>query len=162
MQEVWKEVVGFPSYLVSNLGRVKRLKMIISSANNRKGFVVYSERMMKGNFNTDHGWNVSITSPEGKTYRTTIARLMLTAFDRLPLENEVVRHLDDNKHNQNLINLSWGTQKQNVHDALRNGIFPRGERDVKSKLTNKDVLAIRKEYVFGSSTFGIYALAKEV
>jgi HNH endonuclease len=46
---------------------------------------------------------------------------MLRAFDRRPRKGEVARHLDDNFWNNRLANLKWGTQKDNVADAIRNG-----------------------------------------
>ena len=51
-----------------------------------------------------------------------VHRLVLMAFDRMPEEGELCRHLNDDKTNNNLENLKWGTPQENTDDAIRNGI----------------------------------------
>lgn len=53
------------------------------------------------------------------------------------------RHLDDNRLNNNLSNLAWGTQKQNAEDRDRNGKTYRREKHPNHKLTNEIVGFIR-------------------
>lgn len=53
----------------------------------------------------------------------------------------IIRHYDDNKDNNHISNLVVGTQKENIHDAIRNGHRDRGGRThtlvVYDKLTNE-------------------------
>lgn len=60
-----------------------------------------------------------------------------------PAPGMVVRHLDDDRQNYRLDNLSWGTQEDNTRDAIRNGRTPRGERNGNSKLSDFDRWFIR-------------------
>lgn len=57
----------------------------------------------------------------------------------------VIRHLNDIPDDNRLDNLKIGTQKENMKDAMKNGITPRGEQLPQSKLTEKDVLLIRRK-----------------
>jgi hypothetical protein len=56
-----------------------------------------------------------------------------------------VCHRDGNKSNNCADNLYWGTRKQNIADNIRMGIHPLGEAHGMAKLTDKQVLAIRKD-----------------
>jgi hypothetical protein len=71
-------------------------------------------------------------------------------------------HDDNNKLNNNESNLYWGTSKQNHKDKIKHGTDPKGERNPFAKLSNTDVIQIRKlcERGFTHSTianmFGVY------
>ena len=49
---------------------------------------------------------------------TKVHRLVLTVFEREPIEDEICRHLDGNPDNNNISTLQWSTQKQNQHDRV--------------------------------------------
>lgn len=57
----------------------------------------------------------------------------------------VIRHLDDNPLNNHVDNLRWGTQKQNMEDARKNGKL-RGSscKASRAKLSKKDLILIFK------------------
>lgn len=52
-------------------------------------------------------------------------------------------HRDGNPKNNRLVNLYWGTPRDNTHDSIRHGTFARGERSGKAKLTESAVRVIR-------------------
>lgn len=52
-------------------------------------------------------------------------------------------HWDGNPANNNLTNLRWGTQSENMMDRVRHGTSNRGERNGKTVLTEENVLEIR-------------------
>ncbi len=56
------------------------------------------------------------------------------------------RHLDGNAENNNFRNLAWGTHQQNIDDRNSHGTSNQGERQGSHKLTEKDVLEIRRIY----------------
>lgn len=57
----------------------------------------------------------------------TIHRLVAETF--LPNPNELlqVNHIDGNKHNNNIDNLEWCTQKYNIQEAWRMGLAKQGK-----------------------------------
>lgn len=61
-----------------------------------------------------------------------------------------VRHFpDNNRANNTLSNLSWGSPKENGLDKISHGTSCRGENSGKSKLTEKDVLYARELFKKG-------------
>jgi hypothetical protein len=73
-----------------------------------------------------------------------VHRLVLSAFVGPCPEGCITRHLDDDRTNNHLTNLRWGTQVENVQDARRNG-----RRH--SKVSEQDVLEIRRRASSGES-----------
>jgi len=99
MNEEWRNIVGFDDYKISTLGRIYRISTgrYIKSKN--------AEVWLGDKF-------------------CQVGRLMLETFVCPPPDKDSkARHLDDNRENNILSNLAWGTQKDNIHDALRNGVF---------------------------------------
>jgi len=142
MDEFWKDIPGFPNYQISNLGRVKRLKLVQPHPRNPNKTRTYSEKIKKNTFSRSNGWVVGLSAGRVET----VARLLLTAFIRPPAKDEIARHLDDDKHNQSLENLAWGTHKDNMEDSGRNGRRAVGSRLPISKLSEEKVLKIRELY----------------
>lgn len=68
-------------------------------------------------------------TPHGEVYlrvhgrKWSLSRLVATVWvhNPKPSKYDIVMHLDNNKFNNNFINLRWGTQKQNIQQALREG-----------------------------------------
>ena len=66
------------------------------------------------------------------------------AYGSIP-EGMVVMHSCDNKLCVNPDHLSVGTQSENILDSIRKGRTPVGEDRPESKLTNDQVISIRKD-----------------
>jgi hypothetical protein len=121
--EIWKPIYsdypGFPDYRVSNLGRVKR---IAAPRKFKSGFAIPGEHLLKAT-----NAEVSLKDRSGKFVYCQVGRLVLQSFVRDPPNvDSKARHLDDNRKDSSLLNLDWGSQADNVHDAVRNGRFIRG------------------------------------
>jgi hypothetical protein len=70
--------------------------------------------------------------------------LICRAFYGLPpLRLLEARHLNDDRSDNRIENLAWGTRKQNREDMVRNGRSARGERVNLAKLTEAQVREIR-------------------
>ena len=50
-----------------------------------------------------------------------VHRMVYETWKRLLKDGEQVNHKDDNQLNNNINNLYVGTQKENIHDCIRNG-----------------------------------------
>jgi DNA-directed RNA polymerase specialized sigma subunit len=77
----------------------------------------------------------------------------------------VVRHLDDNRLNNDIKNLAWGNQKDNAKDAILNGKILVGTKAKHSKLNERDVILaarMRKEGLTHQQIADILGVARSV
>lgn len=147
--EEWKSIRGFKNYQISSFGRIKTLdKNVIVIRNGTKFKKFYAEKIKNpkidgcGYFFTDLWGN-------GKYKYFKIHRLVLCAWtNKKYINKKQVNHKDGNKSNNNLNNLEWVTPKENIRHAEINGLrnHPKGSKCYQSKLTEKQVLKIRKEF----------------
>jgi hypothetical protein len=99
--EEWRAVPGVEQYLVSSEGRVARL--------------------MKTNPPSRRYVRINVRDVAGKI-RCYLAHVwVLEAFRGPRPKGTVARHLNDVKDDNRLENLQWGTQLENVQDAIING-----------------------------------------
>lgn len=84
--------------------------------------------------------------------------MILLAFRGPKPPGLFVRHWDDNKLNNRIENLLYGTQQENVEDSRRNGTLAIGERRNSAKFTEDKVREIRRRHESGE---GVTALARE-
>lgn len=76
-----------------------------------------------------------------------VHRLVASTFLPSPANTSVrlhVAHYDGNKLNNDVTNLRWATPKENIEDQLRHGKRAKGSRHGMSKLTEQDVVEIKK------------------
>lgn len=66
--------------------------------------------------------------------------LVLKSFYRSPRAYEETRHLNSNRIDNRLINLTWSGHDENMEDR----VYERGEAHPASRLTNEQVLEIRR------------------
>lgn len=129
--EIWKPVVGFEGrYAVSNLGRVKNVK---------------TKRIKKPTPDKKDGRLFLLLWNGNKAKAVRVGRLVLLAFRGPPPNGHEGCHNDGNPANNRLTNLRWDTPSANQRDRVRHGTSNRGEQCGTSKLTEKQVLAIRED-----------------
>lgn len=106
MEEEWRDIKGYEGYYqVSNMGRVKRLK--ITGKDGR----TYRERILAPVYNTRY-LNVSLCK-NGTVTQHSVHRLVCMAFVENPNNYPHVNHKDENRLNNNADNLEWCTAKYN-------------------------------------------------
>ena len=127
--EIWKPinkivlknglVCEFEGYDISNYGRVRTYKkrygrghrdlnkhaVLLTGRKDQKGYIQY--------------W-LSDKNKKGRNFRAHT--LVMQTFVGLPKEYQVVCHFDDNKGNNELSNLRYDTQQENMNDMKRNKI----------------------------------------
>lgn len=87
---------------------------------------------------------------DGQNHRFLLHRLVLLVFiGPCPIGKEG-RHLDGDSRNNHLGNLAWSTHQENMDDKKIHGTIVRGSKINTSKLTKKDIIAIRTAYTAGS------------
>lgn len=102
--EIWKDIPGYEGvYLVSNKGNIKRIstnKILKPYENKRNGYLT-----------------INLSNKGRKNLR--IHRIVAKAFLPNPNNKPYINHIDGNKKNNNITNLEWCTQKENVDHAIK-------------------------------------------
>ena len=129
MCESWRPCVGYPDYVVSDLGRVRSLDKL--KWNGPVGYAFHKGRLLKQAIGS-HGYPYVQV---GRGNPRTVHSLVLEAFVSPRPKGKECRHLDGNKMNSELANLCWGTPKENGEDKSRHGTAKTGAR--KSAETRK-------------------------
>lgn len=96
--EIWKDVLDYPNYKISNIGRIinHKTKRLLKLTVNKHGY--YEVNLWKDN--------------HGKT--SQIHRLVFEAFKGSKIDsNKVINHIDGNKLNNNLENLEEISRTEN-------------------------------------------------
>lgn len=144
MKENWKKIPNHSHYEISDAGKVRSWKTPRSKKMSDE------PRVLKNKINKKSGYyNVTIYDDEGTLRTHYVHRLVAQTF--IPTDDPkhtVVRHLDDDRINNNLKNLAWGNQKDNAKDAILNGKILVGTKAKHSKLNERDLLLaarMRKE-----------------
>lgn len=105
MRENWIEIKNFPGYSISDKGRVKGVrKNILKPVDGGQGYLKVT------------------LSKNGKHTDKRINRLVAEAFLPNPNSLPLVMHIDNNRSNNNVENLSWGTYSENnqyMYDCKR-------------------------------------------
>ena len=105
-REEWRDVKEYEGYYqVSNIGRVKRLKI---TGNDGR---TYRERILIPVYNTRY-LNVSLCK-NGIIRQRRVHRLVCEAFVENPNNYPCINHKDENRLNNNANNLEWCTYKYN-------------------------------------------------
>ncbi len=89
--------------------------------------------------------------PDKKSYY--VHRLVLLAFAGPCPEGMEGCHNDGNRLNNVPGNLRWDTRKSNVADTRRHGNFNQGSRCSYAKITEDDVVEIRRLYAAGNTSY---------
>lgn len=116
MTEEWRPIPGVAGYEASSNGRIRSITRSITT---RSGVQVHAGTVLAlpvgGN-----GYQLVTCSPPRKKHYVHV--LVAKAFhgDRSP-EGLRVLHADDNRLNNDPKNLRWGTQRDNLADAIANG-----------------------------------------
>lgn len=138
----WKKIPSFPFYEVSDCGSVRRNNKILKQSPNSKGYPRVT------------------MSVGGKSISKTVHSLLLEAFVGPRPIGMHSRHIDGQKTNNILSNLTYCTPSENEADKIRHGTQasgdkngmrrhpqarPKGEYNGNSKLTECDVMFIREQ-----------------
>lgn len=105
-KEEWKEIPGFPSYFVSNLGKIRGKTGLLLSK-------------------SDDGYGYQRVGLRRKGFRKTtyakVHRLVALAFIANPENKKTVEHIDSDRKNNNVNNLKWATHFENNMARIKTG-----------------------------------------
>lgn len=151
MSEVeYRAVPGFPGYRVGDDGSVWTQKR----GGNSKQKMQLDWKPMAIKKHKRGDYLIVTLTHQGCGKGFLLHRLVLLCFVGPPPEGKPMGlHEDDNKTNNTPTNLYWGTHKQNMQDAMRNGKTTRGNTNGCVKLTEdqvKEIKRLRAEEGLGS------------
>lgn len=148
LTEEWRPIPGYEGlYEVSSLGRVKQ----VAKMKRRTPGRIMRQIVGKRGYPT-----VMLHTPTEKSgNRCTVHRLVMAAFHG-PSDLHV-NHISAVRTDNRLENLEYCTPAENVAHTLKMGHTVRGERHPHAKLTEADVLSIRRMYSDGETQADIAA-----
>jgi hypothetical protein len=141
--EIWSKIRDYPNYEISNIGRVKSIN--------------YSkERILK--LQNMNGYDRVGLSINGVTTLFLVHRLVALAFIDNVNNHSFINHINGIKNDNRVENLEWCTSTENLNHALVNNlrIMPNGEKHHNSKLTETQVLEIRKSNLLQKELTKLY------
>lgn len=103
--EEWREILGFPEYAVSSIGRVRKSGGQLVRVYDSQGYQ-----------------NVGLGRVPARKI-VGIHRLVAQAFIPNPLGKPEVNHLDGDKRNNAVQNLEWSTHAENMRHATLAGLM---------------------------------------
>ncbi len=149
MTETWKEIDGYAGYRVSDLGNVETRRV---RGGGTFGRMAESWKPLAACVNGEGRRLVIIRNLYGKMRTAHLSVLVLEAFVGLRPDGRFACHKDDNRLNDVLSNLYWGTRQDNANDSAKNGRQIRGSQCSRhSDLTEEAVKTIKEELASGMS-----------
>lgn len=134
IEEIWRDIEGYPNYQISNMGRVKSL-----SRSDDRGRII-KEKILKQRKNRCGYYYVNLYL-DGKNYKSkTIHRLVCEHFLPNPYNLPQVNHKDEDKQNNCVENLEWCTAEYNsnygthIQRQAANRAIPILQYDLKGNL----------------------------
>ena len=135
--EKWRDIPGYEGfYQVSDLGNVRSIRF--NKIRNMKSW-------------DSHGYRAVELCMNNNRHTVGVHRLVALTFIPNPENKPEVNHKDRNKSNNNVENLEWVTQSENVAHAYRHGVEPRPthqdqpfQKEILDIIENKKYFSIRE------------------
>jgi len=108
----------YNDYLVSSDGKIYRNEKELKLHENSKGYLRFP------------------CSVNGKVKQMLVHRVVAELYIPNPENKPQVNHIDGNKHNNNINNLEWCTNRENQNHAIKLGLkksVPKGDKNAKAK-----------------------------
>ena len=108
MEEVYKVIINYPRYEISNLGNCRHIwfKGILKPMLGKNGYYTYM---------------LSYTDIDGKNKQRREYQHRMIAIHHIdnPLDKPHVDHIDNNKQNNSIDNLRWVTRSENLRNQKK-------------------------------------------
>lgn len=140
--EEWRPIPGYEElYEVSNKGNVRSLDRKVWNGN---GFYLKKGRILKKSKTTTGYWKVELYDKGRGRKSKKVHRLVAKAFIPKIKDKNLINHIDGNPLNNNVENLEWCSQSENMEHAYEIGLMHSNFSKHKDKMI--------EEYVNDTST----------
>lgn len=126
--EVWKDIKDFPNYQISNFGRVKSKGRYRKVGIKNVDKVYRKEFIINGFINKKGYKQVTLYDKNRKPKTMRIHRLVALHFITNSDNLSQVNHIDGNKLNNNISNLEWISNYDNIQHAIKTGLVNQKQR----------------------------------
>lgn len=131
--ELWRAIPGFPDYEASNCGRIRSIGRWRPHNRNKQKSMWWPGKVLRPGKTKKQHLFVIVGNRKNRFVHRLVALAWLGAP---PFPGALVRHWNDNFDDNTPNNLRWGTQTDNMQDALRNGRKLGGHRPAGSHCVN--------------------------
>lgn len=120
MKEIWKDIPGYETlYQASNLGNIKSIKREHYIPSLNKIIYVNNNKILKSAI-SKHGYKIVVLTRNKKRKTYKVHRLIAMTFIPKIKNKTQVNHIDGNKQNNNVKNLEWCNNSENIKHAYNN------------------------------------------
>ena len=151
--ETWIDIRGFEGqYQISSLGRVRSVERSVPNRWGPNGKTI-PEKILVLNRAHRQGYIAVHLYTGSRCSRRYVHRLVAEHFVPNPSARPQVNHRDGDKTNNAADNLEWVTARQNCQHAIDASLYEmaRGERAGSAKLTEENVIEIRRMVAAGAT-----------
>jgi DNA polymerase III alpha subunit len=150
MKEIWKDIKGYENlYQISTKGRIRKKGWYNKKRINKP--ILLHINIIKSGYCYAHLYK---RNDKKSRKARQIHKLVAQAFIPNPLNKPEINHLDGNKQNNYIKNLTWVTKSENVRHSHRIGLL---SSETFAKITRNTVDKIRNLYPL----YNQYELAKK-
>lgn len=115
----WRDIPGFPDYQVSRFGQVRSIARYITTKRGTRQYV--SGGILSTTSDSDGYLHVTVVN-SGTPYVVSVHRIVALTWILNPDRKPTVNHKDGNKQNNNVTNLEWASQQEQIDHACRTGL----------------------------------------
>lgn len=135
-----KDVIGYEGlYTCDEYGNIFSC---VTNSRRRK-------KLMKQNIRNGY-YYVNLTDINGKQNKKYVHRIIAQVFIDNPNNYETVNHIDENKLNNNVLNLEWLTIQENKEKYRQNHL---NEKQLRTRLTTKQKIKVYNLYNNKNKTY---------
>jgi len=118
--EIWVSVREYPNYMVSNIGRVKKLQTTVFRKSNLREPHLVTKKEFISEQKPNYKGYLKVSMDDGiKRKMASAHRLVALAFIPNPENKKEVNHINGIKSNNRVENLEWMTCKENIRHAFK-------------------------------------------
>lgn len=142
LREEWRPVLGREGYYeASSFGRIRSLRFKNKVCDKLRDEPLIIKQARQGSY-----LSIWLCRGPGGRKLVGVHVLVLESFSGPRPPGLQAAHQDGNPHNNRADNLKWMTPLENMRQRNVHGTNPRGEQSATSKLTEKEVLEIRRDF----------------